>query len=336
MKRTDRGGRGNAVPKIRRRAALLAAPALLAAAVAARAQDLPARQLRFVVGFAAGGANDIMARLIAAKLNERVAGTTFIVENRPGAATLLAADHVARAAPDGTTFMYTSVSTLISSLVNRNATLDVPRDLAPVILAQSAPLLMVVRADHPARSLGQLLAMAKERPGRITVSHPGHGGINHLDMVRLSRETGAEFTLVPYTGNAPSLTALLRGEVEVASDSTFTARAPIEAGQMRAIAVSSAKRLAVLPDVPTYAETVPGHVVTFWGGIYAPRGTPEPILDRLNREVDAVLRLPDVIERLRTLGSEPEGGDRARAARFTAEEWARWGQVVREAGVRAE
>lgn len=318
---------------IRRRAALLAAPVLLAGHAAA--QDLP-RQVRFVVGFAAGGANDIMARLIAGKLNERVAGTTFLVENRPGAATLIAADQVVRAAPDGATLMYTSNSTVIAPLVNRGATLDPTRDFAPVVMAQSAPLLLLSRPDHPARTLAQLIEMAKARPGAITVSHPGTGAINHLSMALLSRQTGASFTLVPYSGNAPSLTALVRGDIEIASDGTFASAALLASGQLRAIAVSSAQRLAILPEVPTFAETIPGFVVMFWGGLLAPRAAPAPLLDRLNAEVNAVLRLPEVIERIRSFGAEPAGGSRAAYAAEIAAEWARWGAVVREGDIRAE
>jgi tripartite-type tricarboxylate transporter receptor subunit TctC len=289
-----------------------------------------------VVGFAAGGANDIMARLIAGKLNERIPGWTFLVENRPGAATLVAAEHAARAAPDGTTLMYASLSTLIAPLINRGSGLEPPRDFAAVAIAQNSPLLLVSRADFPARSLAQVIEMAKARPGRVTVSHPGVGGINHLSLAMLTRQTGAEFTLVPYNGNTPSLTALVRGDVDLASDSPFATRALLEQGQIRAVAVTSAQRMAVMPDVPTFAETVPGYEVMFWGGLLAPRGTPEPILERLNREVNTVLALPDVAERIRGFGAEPGGGSRADYARIIAEDWARWGQVVRETGVRAE
>jgi tripartite-type tricarboxylate transporter receptor subunit TctC len=327
--------------RIGRRAALLggAAPLITTGGGGPRlaaAQDLPARQIRIVVGFAPGGANDIMARLIAGKLNERLPGASFTVDNRPGAATLVAAEHVARAAPDGATLMYASLSTLIAPLVNRGSALDPPRDFAAVAMAQNSPLLLVSRPDFPARSLAQVIALAKERSGRLTVSHPGSGGINHLSMAMLTRATGAEFTLVPYNGNHPSLTALVRGDVDLASDSPFAARSLLEQGAIRAVAVTSAQRSPVMPDVPTFAETVPGYEVMFWGGLLAPRGTPEPILDRLNREVDAVLRLPDVAERVRSFGAEPAGGSRADYARVIATDWARWSTVVRETGARGD
>ena len=326
--------------RIGRRAALLGGVAPLIPPSGgprpAAAQDLSGRQIRVVVGFAPGGANDIMARLIAGKLNERLQGVSFTVDNRPGAATLVAAEHVARAAPDGTTLLYASLSTLIAPLVNRGSTLDPPRDFAAVAMAQSSPLLLVSRPDFPARTLAQVIALAKERPGRVTVSHPGSGGINHLSMAMLTRQTGAEFTLVPYNGNSPSLTALVRGDVDLASDSPFAARSLLDQGAIRAVATTGAQRSPVMPDVPAFAETVPGYEVMFWGGLLAPRGTPEPILDRLNREVDAVLRLPDVAERVRSFGAEPVGGSRADYARVIAADWARWGTVVRETGARGD
>jgi len=320
---------------ISRRSALLGASALLAGAPTL-AQNFPLRQVRFVVGFAPGGANDIMARLVAGKLNERLPGTSFIVENRPGAATLVAADQVARAAPDGVTLMYTSNSTIIAPLVNRGSTFDPMRDFAPIVLAQEAPMLLLVRPDSPIRTVAQMIEAARRTPGRLTVSHPGTGAINHLTMALFQRETGTEFTLVPYTGNAPSLTALVRGDVDFAHDGTVSARSFVDSGQLRPIAVSGAQRLSIMPDVPTFAETVPGHVLMFWGGLFAPRATPTPLLDRIHAEVTEVLRLPDVVSRVHQLGAEPGQVSRATFAQMVAEEWERWGMVVRAAGIRSE
>jgi tripartite-type tricarboxylate transporter receptor subunit TctC len=320
---------------ISRRSALLGASALLAGA-SASAQNFPLRQVRFVVGFAPGGANDIMARLVAGKLNERLPGTSFIVENRPGAATLVAADQVARAAPDGVTLMYTSNSTIIAPLVNRGSTFDPMRDFAPIVLAQEAPMLLLVRPDSPIRTVAQMIEAARRAPGRLTVSHPGTGAINHLTMALFQRETGTEFTLVPYTGNAPSLTALVRGDVDFAHDGTVSARSFVDSGQLRPIAVSGAQRLSIMPDVPTFAETVPGHVLMFWGGLFAPRATPIPLLDRIHAEVTEVLRQPDVVARIHQLGAEPGQVSRAAFAQMVSEEWERWGMVVRAAGIRSE
>jgi tripartite-type tricarboxylate transporter receptor subunit TctC len=323
------------VQGIGRRALMAAAPAILMAG-GARAQAWPSRPVRIVVGFAAGGANDIMARLLAQKLIERIPGSTFIVENRPGGSTLVAADHVARSTPDGTTFFYTSPSTLISGLVNRSPVVEQVQSLAPVVLAQSSPLALVCRPDFPARSVPDFIALAREKQGRLTVSHPGTGAINHLAMVLLMRQTGIEVTLVPYTGNQPSITALIRGEVDVAHDGLFTPRAQLEAGTLRAIAVTSAERSPIYPNVPTFGETLPGYAVGFWGGMFAPRGTPDAVLDRINQELDTILRQPEVIERIRGFGAEPVGGGRERFAQVLAEDWAKWTEVVRENNIRAE
>ena len=231
-----------------------------------------------------------MARLIAGKLGERIPGTAFVVENRPGAGTLLAAENVARAAPDGASFLYASTSTLITLLVNRGSGLDPVRDFAAVTMAQSSPLLMVSRPDFPTKTLPELLALARQRP--VTVSHPGTGGINHLAMALLMQRTGVEFTLVPYNGNQPSLTALVRGDVDVAHDSFFATKGLLANNSIRPIAVTSAQPAAAMPAVPTVAATVPGYEVLFWGGLMAPRGMPEPILDRMAAEVDTILHLP--------------------------------------------
>ena len=320
---------------IHRRSALLGASALFAGAPAL-AQNFPLRQVRFVVGFAPGGANDIMARLIAGKLNERLPGTSFIVENRPGAATLVAAEQVARATPDGATLMYTSNSTIIAPLVNKGSAFDPMRDFAPVVLAQEAPMLLLARPDSPIRNVAQMIEAARKAPGRLTVSHPGTGAINHLTMALFQQQTGTEFTLVPYTGNAPSLTALVRGDVDLAHDGTVSARSFVDSGQLRPIAVTSAERLSILPEVPTFAETLPGHVVMFWGGLFAPRATPAPLLERIHGEVTAVLRLPDVIARIHQLGAEPGNITSAAFGRMVTEEWERWSTVVRGAGIRTD
>lgn len=317
----------------RRHLVLGLAPALAAPPVAA--QSYPQRQVRIVVGFAPGGSNDMMARLLASRLGDRMGGATFVVENRPGAGTLLAADYVARAAPDGHVLMYTSTSTVTAPLLSRSATLDPTRDLAAIAMAQIGPLVLLCRPDHPARSLADVIAMARAQPGRITLSHPGNGGINHLSLGVLTQQLGIEFNLIPYAGNHPSLTALVRGEVELASDSPATSRPLVDAGTLRAIALTSAERFPLMPDIPTFAETVPGYDVTFWAGMLAPRATPAPILDRLHEQIRAVLELPDVVERVRSFGSVPGVGSRADFTAAIAQDWVRWGAVVERLGLRS-
>lgn len=335
QRRQDIGKDSRMTPIPRRRAALLAASLLPLAPRLARAQAWPARQVRIVVGFAPGGANDIMARLIASKLQERIPGGNFLVENRPGASTLVAMENVARSAPDGATFFYTSPSTMLAVLVNRTTTINPTEALVPVVMAQEAPLALICRPDFPARTMAEFLALARERGGRLTVSNPGTGAVNHLALILLMRQTGIEVTPVPYNGNQPSITALMRGEVDVAHDGLFTPRAQLDAGTLRAIAVTTARRSPSYPDIPAIAETVPGHDVAFWGGLFAPRGLPDAIAARMAQEVDAVLKLPDVIERVRSFGAEPIGGPPSRFAQVVNADWARWGQVIRENNITA-
>ena len=313
--------------------ATLAWPALRGTALAQ--PDYPNRLVRVVIGFAAGGATDIMARLLGAKLAERL-GQPFVIENRPGAGTLVAAEMAARAAPDGYTLMYASSSTVVTPLINRGATVDPVRDFAAISLAQSSPMILVANNDLPARTLPDIAALAKQRPGQLTLSHPGRGGINELSVVMWTRRAGIELTLVPFNGNQPSLNALMRGDVQLASDSPFATRPLLEAGRIRPIAVTGPRRSPILPDVPTFAETLPGYDVTFWSGFIAPSRTPPAILDRLNTEVDAILKLPDVIERITSFGAEPMGGSREGFARTIAEDWRRFAVVVQESGIRAE
>ena len=313
-----------------RRAVILAAPAVVLCAGPLRAQAWPTRQVRFVVGFAPGGSNDIMARLLAAKLTERMPGSSFIVENRPGASTVVGADLVARAAPDGTTFMFTSPSTQIAILVNRVTTLDPTQALVPVVMASSAPLVLVCRPDFPARTVPEFIALARERGSRLTISIPGTGAVNHLAMALLMRQTGIDPTLVPYSGNQPSITALIRGDVDMAHDSLFAPRAQLQDGTLRALAVTSAERSPLFPNVPSFTETLAGSDVEFWGGLLAPRGTPDAIMERLAEEVGVVLGQPDVIARIRGFGAEPAGGGRAAFARIYAADWEKWSRVVRE------
>ncbi len=320
-------------PRLTRRAALAG---VLAGAGTARAQTepYPTRPVRVLIGFAAGGATDIMARLLCQRLSERLGGAPFIIENRPGAGTLLAAEAVARAAPDGYTLMYASSSTIVTPLINRSSSLDPVRDFAAVAMAQASPLLLVARRDFPAPTLPGIIALAKSKPpGQMTISNPGAGGINHLSVEMFARRVGVTFTMVPFNGNQPSLNALIRGDVDLATDSFFATRPFIEQGLIRPVAFSGPKRMAVLPEVPTFAETLPGYEVVFWSGFLAPRAAPPAVLDRINAEVDAILREPEVIERLRSFGAEPVGGPRDAFARAIAEDWVRLGAVVREVGL---
>lgn len=321
--------------RITRRGALLGATLALPARLAAAQQDYPNRPVRVVIGFAAGGATDIMARLLSTKLSERL-GQPFVIENRPGAGTLIAAEMVARAPADGYTLMYCSSSTIVTPLINKGATLDPARDFAAVSLAQSSPMLLAANNDLPVRTLDDIAALARREPGKLTLSHPGRGGINELSVVMWTKRVGIELTLVPFNGNQPSLNALMRGDVQLASDSPFAAKPLIEAGRIRLIAVTSAQRSSIFPDAPSFAETLPGYDVPFWSGFVAPARTPPAILDRLNAEIEVILKLPDVIERIRSFGAEPVGGSRESFQRTIEQDWRRFAAVVAESGIRGD
>jgi tripartite-type tricarboxylate transporter receptor subunit TctC len=316
------------------RRGLLALPALMIPELA-RADAWPGRT-RLVVGFAPGGANDIMARLLVAEYNALIPGGSFVVENRPGAGTLLAAQNILGAPPDGNHLLYASTSTLITALVNQKAGIDVPRDYAAISLAQISPLLLVARADSPANTLAEVIALAKRKQGQLTISHPGNGGVNHLSLALLMQQAGIEVTLVPYNGNQPSITALLRGDVDLASDSLFATRAPMEAGRIKPIALSSPQRLSTHPNLPTFAETLPGYAVMFWGGLLAPRGTPQAVIEAMNAATNQALAKPAVAERVRSFGAEPGGGTPDDYTKLIASDWQRWAPVVAAANIKAD
>ena len=318
--------------RITRRGALLGA---VLATPALAQPTYPDRPVRVVIGFAAGGATDIMARLLSTKLSERL-GQPFVIENRPGAGTLIAAEMVARAPADGYTLMYCSSSTIVTPLINKGATLDPSRDFAAVALAQSSPMLLAANNDLPVRTLDDIAALARKEPGKLALSHPGRGGINELSVVMWTKRVGIEITLVPFNGNQPSLNALMRGDVQLASDSPFATKPLIEAGRIRPIAVTSLKRSSIFPDVPAFSETLPGYDVPFWSGFVAPARTPPAILDKLHAEVELILKMPDVIERIRSFGAEPVGGPREAFQRTIAEDWRRFAAVVAESGIRGE
>jgi len=325
---------------ITRRGLAAASAGLALAGRSARAQTAswPSRPVRIIVAYAAGGSTDITARLVAAKLSERLGGASVVVENRPGGGTLVGTEAAARATPDGYTLLFATGAMIATPLLSRGAaTIDARRDFAPIAIVQASPLLFVANRDAPFRGIGDVLAAARARPGTLNISHPGAGSSNHLALELFKRMANVDVTLVPYTGNAPSLNALVRGDVPVALDSIISSRALMDGGQIRALAVTGARRSAALPDVPTVAESgVPGFNVTFWSGLAAPRATPVPILDRLNQEVNAIVRMPDVIERLKTLGSEPVGGSREDFTRLIEEEHERLSVLIREANIRPD
>ena len=304
---------------------------------AAKAQAYPAKPIRMIVPFPPGGGTDIAARTVANKLSDGVKWT-FVVENKPGAGGNLGVEQAVKSPADGYTLVIGQTSNLaINPTLYAKLPYDPLRDLSPIVLIVSAPVVFVVAANSRYASLGNLLAAAKTDPGGVTFASPGNGTVSHLAGELLQRAAGVKLTHVPYKGAAQALTDTLGGQVQSFMSSVPSALSQIKAGRLRAIAVTSAKRAPELPDVPTIAESGhKGFEASTWYGLLAPAGTPAAIVARLNAEVNRVLTTPEVRERLAAEGGEALGGSPEQFASFLKAEHAKWGRVVKESGARAE
>lgn len=303
----------------------------LAIPAAASAGQFPSRTIHLVVGFAPGGINDIVARLIAPKISQTL-GQTVIVDNRPGAGGTIAADQVARGEPDGYTLLLGSVSNLaMASSLYKNLPYDATKDFAPVALVAASPNIMVVNPGFPVHSVKDLIKLAKEKPGTINYASAGIGTSNHLTVELLKSMTGINIVHVPFKGDAPAVTAVLANQIPMMFPTLPVALPYIKSGKLRAIAVSSAKRSPLLPDVPTVAESadLPKFAVSVWVGVVAPSKTPQPIVSKLNAAIHQAAEAPDVRKRLEMLGAEPVTDTPAEFARYIASETAQWSHVTR-------
>ena len=311
--------------------------ALALFAGAAIAQAYPAKPIRMIVPFPPGGGTDIAARTIANKLSEDVKWT-FVVENKPGAGGNLGVEQAVKSPADGYTLVIGQTSNLaINPALHAKLPYDPLRDLIPVALIVSAPVVFVVAASSRYTSLGDLLAAAKTDPGGVTFASPGNGTVSHLAGELLQRAAGVRLTHVPYKGASQALTDTLGGQVQSFMSSVPSALSQIRAGRLRAIAVSSATRARELPEVPTIAEAgYKGFEASTWYGLLAPARTPAPIIARLNAEVNRALKTPEVRERLAAEGGEALGGSPEQFASFLKAEHAKWGRVVKESGAKAE
>ncbi len=311
--------------------------ALALFAGAAMAQAYPAKPIRLIVPFPPGGGTDIAARTIANKLTDSVKWT-FVVENKPGAGGNLGVEQAVKSPADGYTVVIGQTSNLaINPTLYAKLPYDPLKDLNPVTLIVSAPVVFVVAASSRYRSLGDLLAAANTDPGGVTFASPGNGTVSHLAGELLQRAAGVKLTHVPYKGASQALTDTLGGQVQSFMSSVPSALAQIKGGRLRAIAVTAAKRAPELPEVPTIAESgYQGFEATTWYGLLAPAGTPAAIIARLNAEVNRALKTPEVRERLASEGGEALGGSPEQFASFLRAEHAKWGRVVRESGARAE
>jgi tripartite-type tricarboxylate transporter receptor subunit TctC len=314
---------------------LLLAALLVVTAACAAAQDFPSRPVRVIVPFPPAGAVDILARVIAQKLDEKWK-TGVVVENRPGAGTVIGTDVVAKAAPDGHTIVLAVTAHAVNATLMSKLPFDPVKDFAPIVLAATAQNILVSHPGLPVSSVRELIAYAKANPGKLNAGSPGQGTTMHLAAEMLKSAAGLQFTVVHYKGTQPSLNALLAGEVGFLFDAGV-AVPHIQAGKLKALAVTSPRRAAILPEVPTMIEAgVPDFVALSWYGFLAPAQTPAAIVETLNREVNAALKDPQVRERIVKIGLEPAGGSADEFGRHLRAEVAKWGKVVREAGVKAE
>jgi len=300
-----------------------------------RAQDYPVRPVRMMVGFAPGGSADILARLMAQWLSERL-GQQFIVENRAGAGTNIATEAVARAAADGYTLLLVTASNFINATLYQKLSFNFIRDIAPVVLLAREPNVMVVHPSVPAQTVPEFIAFARANPGKITMASGGTGAPSHVTGELFKMMAGVNLVHVPYRGAGPALSDLLGGQVQLYFAPMSAAIEYVRAGQLRALAVTAATRSEALTNIPAVSDFVPGFEASQWYGIGAPRKSPDEIVAQLNIEMNAVLSLPMVKTRLADLGETALGGSPADFARLIAEETVKWGRVVRFSGAKAD
>ncbi len=322
-----------------RRRAIAAAAGLAAAAAApgARAQsDWPSKPVRIVVPFAAGGTTDIVARTIAEQLTP-VLKQTVVVENRAGAGGNVGAEAVAKSAPDGYTFLMGTPGTqAINQFLYAKMPYDTEKDLIPVSYVVRVPNVLIVPPSLGVKSIDELIALARSKPGRLTYGSPGNGSTGQLSTELFKTRAKVFVTHIPYRGSAPMLQDLLGGQIDMSIDNLPSAMPHIRSGRLLALGVTSATPNPQLPDVKPIAATLPGYAAESWFVLVAPRGTPDAIVQRLSAEVDRILKKPEVVEKFRGLGAEPVGGTPADLARHIAAETAKWKEVVKVSGAKVD
>lgn len=315
---------------------LLAFAVLLCAAAAAAAQSYPTRPVRLIVGFPPGGGVDINARMLAPKLAEHL-GQPVVVENKPGASTNIANDFVAKSAPDGYTLLINTAAIAINMSLFRNLPFDTLRDFAPVSMFSESPNVLVVNAKLAARNVQDLVALARKSPGKLNYSSAGVGTTQHLAAELFKLRTGTFIVHIPYKGSAPSLTALIAGEVDLSFANVTAILGHVKSGRLRALATAAAQRDPQLPDVPTTKEAgVEGVEVSVWYGVLAPAKTPPEIVQKVADGIIRATRDPEVRKRMLEQGANPVGSTPEEFSKTLREEVARWAEVVKVSGARAD
>jgi tripartite-type tricarboxylate transporter receptor subunit TctC len=312
-----------------------AAVALPAIARHARAQTYPARPVRIIVGFSAGGPTDINARIMAQWLSERL-GQQFLVENRPGAAGNIASEAALRSAPDGYTLLQVTSSNAVNATFYDNLSFNILTDTAPVGAIIRLPFVMEVTPSVPAKTVPEFIAYAKANPGKINMASGGIGTSIHIAGELFKMMAGVNLIHVPYRGSAPALTDMISGQVHVMFDILTSSIGYIRSGALRALAVTTATRAEALPELPTVGDFLPGYEASAWYGVAAPKNTPSEIIEKLNNEINAGLADPGVKARLTELGGTVTPGSPADFGRLLADEVEKWGKVVRFSGAKPE
>src|SRR4051794_6455080 len=307
----------------------------LASLGGASALDYPTRPVRWVVGYPPGGATDIIARLIGQRLSERL-GQQFVIENKPGAGNNIATESVVNADPDGYTGLLVNPANYINTSLYANLKFNFPRDIAPVASFNRVPNVMTVNKDVQANTVAEFIAYAKANPGKINMASSGNGTSVHLSGELFMAMTGVKMQHVPYRGAAPAITDMLGGQTQVIFDNMPSIIQHIRAGSLRALAVTTTERSALLPDVPTVAETVPGYEASAWFGMGAPKGTPPEVIAVLNKAINEALAEPAIKAKLIDLGGEPLIGPPDAFGKMIVAETEKWEKVVKAAGVHVD
>jgi len=311
---------------------LLLIPLVLPAA----AQQYPVKPVRLIVPFPPGGPTDVVSRLVAPKLAEGL-GQQIVVENRGGAGGAIGTEQVAKSAPDGYTIVMGTIGGLaVAKSLNPKLGYDTLRDLAPITQSVSVTSILVVHPSVPAKNVRELLALARSGAGKLNYASSGNGTITHLAGELLKLTGKVSITHVPYKGGAPALVALVSGEVDMSYENSLIITPHIKSGKVRGLAVTSARRSALLPELPTIAETLPGYSASGWYGLLAPAATPKPVIARLNAEAVKALRAPDVVAKLSGQGAEPVGNSPEEFTAFIRSEIAKWANLVKAANMRTD
>jgi tripartite-type tricarboxylate transporter receptor subunit TctC len=312
-----------------------AAAALPAVPRVARAQTYPTRAVHVVVGVAAGGPNDTVARLLGQWLSERL-GQQFVVENRTGAGGNIATEAVVRSPADGYTLLLETSANAVNVTLYDKSNFNFVTDIAPVAAIMRVPNVMVVNPSVPAKTVPEFIAYAKANPGKINMATAGNGTTPHMSGELFKQMAGVDLVPVAYRGGAPALIDLIAGQVQVMFEPTISTMAYVQAGKLRALAVTTAVRSALLPDIPTVSESVPGYEVSQWYGIGAPRSTPAEIIDKLDGEINMAMADPKLTSRLAELGGMPIPMTTGAFAKLISDETEKWAKVIRTAGIKPD